>query len=286
MNERAFAAVFVVAIWWLSTGVVLGVVWLRPPTFRLSLVAFSALALFGLVGLEQSSRFTSAAAAYIAFGCALMVWAWHELTFLLGMITGPRKVSCTPGAKGWQRFVCATSTVIHHELALALTAMIVVALTWRGPNQVGAYTFLVLWVMRLSAKLNVFLGVRNLTEQFVPEHLRYLLSYFRRARMNPLMPISILAGGAVALQLLAGSLSADATAFTVIGKILVATILGLAVLEHLFLMLPVPDALLWRWAIRRPRQTQLRAEEGNRGPMSGSMMAAGEALGEVPVGAP
>ena len=40
-----------------------------------------------------------------------------------------------------------------------------VALTWGGANQVGTWTFLVLWVMRLSAKLNVFLGVPNLTER-------------------------------------------------------------------------------------------------------------------------
>ena len=36
--------------------------------------------------------------------------------------------------------------------------------------------------MRQSAKLNVFLGVRNLSEEFLPQHLHYLQSYFTRSR--------------------------------------------------------------------------------------------------------
>jgi putative photosynthetic complex assembly protein 2 len=107
--------------------------------------------------------------------------------------------------------------------------------------------------MRLSAKFNVFLGVRNLTEQFVPAHLRYMLGYFRRARMNPLMPVSIVVASAVVARLLGHALTADATPFVVVGRTLVATLLGLAVVEHAFLAVPVPDAVLWRWAIRTKR---------------------------------
>jgi putative photosynthetic complex assembly protein 2 len=138
---------------------------------------------------------------------------------------------------------------------LALTLLLLAAVTWGKPNQIGTSTFLVLWVMRLSAKLNVFLGVRNLTEQFVPEHMRYLLSYFRRARMNWLMPVSLVAASAVVVQLACDSLSVDATMFVSVGRALVATLLALAVVEHVFLSLPLPDALLWRWAIRTPNSS-------------------------------
>jgi putative photosynthetic complex assembly protein 2 len=189
----------------------------------------------------------------VGFASALAVWGWHELTFLLGMVTGPRKTDCPPEARGWTRFACATLVVIHHEVALAATVLALAALTWGAPNQVGTQTFLVLWVMRLSAKLNVFLGVRNLTEQFVPEHLRYLRTYFRRARMNPLMPLSILAASFVVYRLAAAACSPDALAFEAVGHALVATILALAVLEHAFLALPLPDAVLWRWAIQTKR---------------------------------
>jgi putative photosynthetic complex assembly protein 2 len=78
-----------------------------------------------------------------------------------------------------------------------------------------------------------------------------MLSYFRRARMNPFMPVSLLLAGAAAIQLWA--LPPDATPFVVVGRTLVATLLALAVIEHVFLAVPLPDALLWRWAIRRKR---------------------------------
>jgi putative photosynthetic complex assembly protein 2 len=251
MNDRTLAALFVLAVWWLSTGVVLKMVWLGRSGARLSVVALTATALSALWATYWSSKSESIGAAYLAFGCAVAIWGWHELTFLLGIITGPRKVGCPAEARGWRRFAIATSAVIHHELALAATLLALVALTWRQPNQVATWTFAVLWVMRLSAKVNVFLGVRNLTEQFVPEHLRYMLSYFRRARMNPFMPVSLLLAGAAAIQLWA--LPPDATPFVVVGRTLVATLLALAVIEHVFLAVPLPDALLWRWAIRRKR---------------------------------
>ncbi len=253
MRDLALTALFVLAVWWASTGLVLKLVWLERRTFRVSVAAVGAVALASLGGILWSCRLETTAGAYVAFACALAVWAFHELTFLLGMVTGPRAQPCPPEAQGWRRFVLATEVVIHHEIALAVTVVAVVALTWNQPNQVGTHTFLVLWIMRLSAKFNVFLGVRNLSEQFVPDHLRYMLGYFRRARLNALMPISVVAGSLVALRLLAGALAHDASHFDVVSHALVATLLGLAVLEHIFLAVPLPDALLWRWAIRTKR---------------------------------
>lgn len=249
-RDHALAALFVLVSWWGSTGLVLLMDGLPRRTFRWSVSIASGLALAGLWGLGWSSRFPSRPAAYMAFSCALVVWAWHELTFLLGLVTGPRKLPCPPDARGWRRFAYATAAVIHHEVALALTLAAVVWITWRAPNQVGTWTFAVLWVMRLSAKLNVFLGVRNLTTEFIPAHLRYLLTYFRRSPCNPLMPVSLLLASAVAVRLALQSAAGDATLFVLVGRTLVATILGLAIIEHLFLTLPVPDALLWRWAVR------------------------------------
>jgi putative photosynthetic complex assembly protein 2 len=252
MTDHALAALFVLVVWWFSTGAILWVDGLPRWTFRFSLAGATVLALGALYGLLATSRTPTTGAAYLAFTCALGVWGWHELAFLLGVVTGPRKEPCPPDARGWRRFVYATAAIIHHEVALAATLLLIAALTWGEPNQVGTLTFLVLWVMRLSAKVNVFLGVRNLATEFIPEHLRYLLSYFRRAKLNPLMPFSLVVGTAVVVRFVAEATDGEATAFVLVGKTLLATILGLAVIEHLFLALPVPDALLWRWALRTP----------------------------------
>lgn len=250
MFDYAPAVLLAMFLWWFSTGAILYVDGLPRRTFRWSLGITSLLSGVGAFALVVTSEIATPLSAYVAFGAALVIWAWHELGFLMGVVTGPRRTPCPEDAVGWRRFAFATQAVIHHELALAFTWLAVVVLTWGGPNQVGTWTFTVLWVMRLSAKLNIFLGVSNLAVEFIPDHLLYLRSYFRRAPMNPLMPVSVLASGVVVVWLVMGAASATPGGFEAVAASLVATMLALALLEHLFLVLPLPDALLWRWALR------------------------------------
>lgn len=244
------AAGFAIFAWWFGTGAVLYIDRCPPSTHPRSLAVASTLGFLALAGLAVSAKEATPLAAYVGFLSALILWGWHELTFLMGWVTGPRRHPCPPEATGWRRFRLATEVVIHHELALFATLLLVAALTWGAPNRAGLWTFLVLWTMRISAKLNIFLGVRNLTEEFIPSHLDYMTTYFRRATYNPLMPISLTASlGTVWLLALEG-LGGDLSVHRSVETALVGTLLGLAALEHLFLMLPVPDALLWRWALR------------------------------------
>jgi putative photosynthetic complex assembly protein 2 len=249
LHVPILAALFVVAMWWLSTCLVLRLVWKGPS--RAKLYGATLLGLVALWALHWSSALTSVGGAYIGFASALVVWGWHELTFLLGIVTGPRRSPCPPDARGFRRFRLATATLIHHELALTCTGLAVSALTWRAPNQVGMWTYAVLWVMRLSAKLNVFLGVRNISVQLIPERSRYLVSYFRIGRTNWLLPLCIAASGCVLFQLLGGILAAETPSVVRVQRTLPAALLALAVLEHVVLAVPLPDALLFRWATRR-----------------------------------
>jgi putative photosynthetic complex assembly protein 2 len=176
----------------------------------------------------------------------------HELSFLTGWITGPRKTACSAPGHEATRFGQAVQVILWHELALLAMLAGVTALTWQGPNRVAAWTFGLLWVMRLSAKLNLFLGVRNLGEEFLPPHLKYLRSYFRQRRMNWLLPLSVLTGGAVALMMVLHAIDSSGAARA--GTLLVASLLVLAVAEHLLLVLPLPPTALWRWALRNGGQ--------------------------------
>ena len=252
MIDHALPALFVIAVWWASTGVVLRVVWLPPATHRVSIVVAAILALAGLGGIVWSRPLSEPLAAYVGFAGAMAIWGFHELLFLLGKITGSRRIGRDPAGS---RFVQATLAIIHHELALAATLVVLAAVSWGAPNHVARDTFFVLWIMRLSSKLNLFLGVPNVTEKFVPQHLRYLVTYFRRARMNALMPFSIVVGCASVALWVSGAVEAGSP-FVRTWNLLLGSLMALAVIEHIFMTLPVNEARLWTWLIRRsgPRQ--------------------------------
>ena len=232
-------------VWWFSTGLIVLLNNLPQRTFRWSFGAASILAGLSFYRLAAGSHDVSTAGVYAAFTYAVFVWGWHEMAFFMGFITGPRRTACPAGAAGWRRFGLAVQACIDHELAILATGVAVLWATWHAPNQVGLWTFLALWGMRLSAKLNVFLGVLNLGEAFLPAHLTYLLSYMRRRRMNALMPISLAGGGLLVAVLGRG---AHATP----GLVFVVTMLALAVLEHAMLVAPVPFEALWGWWLSTP----------------------------------
>lgn len=254
MLDLAPAALFAIFAWWFGTGAVLLLDGLPRHTFPFSLWLGAWVAVAALVMAVSVAGDASVFAAYVGFTAALVVWGWHEMAFLMGVVTGPRKTPCPPEAAGWQRFSAATQAILHHEIALAATLAVLVALTWGAPNQVAAETFAVLWVMRLSAKLNVFLGVRNLATEMIPDSLRYLSTYFGPARGHPFLAASIVLSSAALVLLGARAHTAlEATEFSHVGTTLTATLLALAVLEHLFLAFPVRDTWLWRWALRSSR---------------------------------
>ena len=203
-----------------------------------------------LIGFVWSSSVPSVAGAYIAFASSLLIWGWHEMTFLMGYITGPRRTACPSGSSGWRRFFFAAQTVIYHELALFATAALLIAAVWDATNQVGACAFVILWLMRLSTKLNIFLGASNLAEEFLPNQLRYLESYFKRAPMNFLFPLSVTLSTVVLAVLAQQAIAQGASAFEVAGYSLLATLLALGILEHWFLVVPLPATALWRWGLR------------------------------------
>lgn len=249
MQLSAWPLAYSIFIWWFSTGVILYLNGLPRWTFKFTMASATAVCALGLFGLAVSSAYTTVASAYCAFTCALLVWAWQEMAFLLGWVTGPHREPCPPGLQGWPRARLALQTVLHHEIALLLLAGAVLAVTWQQPNQTGWWTFAVLWVMRQSAKLNVFLGVRNLSESFLPPHLKYLGSYFAHRPMNALLPLS-LTGATVVLVLILQSLTTGSTPFETASLLLVASLLGLAAIEHIFMVLPLSLEGLWKWGMR------------------------------------
>ena len=250
MTQHVLPVLYVLFLWWFSTGLILYLNGLPRWTYKWTLTGttfFLALALVGHYATRDDTRITG---AYLGFTFALLVWAWQEVAFLLGVATGSRRQPCPADARGWRRVGLAIQTVWHHELVLLVLGAAVWLLTAEGENPTGWWTFCVLYVMRQSAKLNLFLGVRNLSESFLPPHLVYLHSYFRRRAMNGLMPWSLLLGGAVAAWGWWLSGQATLSPFEVSAVVFAASLLSLALLEHAFMVLPLPSEALWSWGLR------------------------------------
>ncbi|WP_153114702.1 putative photosynthetic complex assembly protein PuhE [Rhodocyclus tenuis] len=254
-------AAFAAFVWWSSTGAILFLDGLPRRTFPWSMAGASLLLVFALVGLDASSRETTVTAAYQAFFCAVIVWGWLEMSFLMGFIIGPRRSLSHPPTEGFQRFRNATEAIAYHEFALVIAAAIVVFLTWEAPNLVGTQTFAVLWLMRFSAKLNLFLGVPNLSAELLPEHLSHLRQYLTRRPMNLLFPVSVSAASVVATLLVAATFDATPGSFEATGLALVSTLLVLAILEHWFMVVPLNGAKLWLWSLHPERRSRVIASD-------------------------
>lgn len=250
MSQTGLAIGHALFLWWFGTGAVLYLDGLPRRTYPWTLAGASLLAAAALALIGTTRDATGVTGAHVGFAAAVAVWAWNEVLFLTGTVTGPRRTARPLGDIGWRHFRNAAETVIYHELALAGSAAVIAALTLGGSNRVALWTFLTLWAMRLSTKLNIFLGVRNLGESFLPDHLAYLASYFRRAPMNPLFPVSVALTTALLVGLVATVAAPGTDAAFAVGLTLIATLVGLALLEHWFLVLPLDPATLWRWGFK------------------------------------
>jgi putative photosynthetic complex assembly protein 2 len=249
MMAYAVPVLFTLLVWWFTTGVVLFAVNRHRRTYRVSVAVATLFLAAALAGLRHLGHNETALGAYAAFGCAILVWGWIEFTYYAGLITGPRPHACPVGVRRWQRFALALQASLYHELLIVAFAFVIALLTWGEPNQVGTWTFVVLWLMRWSTKLNIFLGVPHFNLHWFPDHLRYLETFMIKRPMNALFPFSIAASLAAAALLLADIARADASSAETVSAMLLTSLIVLAIAEHGFLVLPLREAALWAWAL-------------------------------------
>jgi putative photosynthetic complex assembly protein 2 len=249
MQSVPAAMAFALMSWWLGTGAILWLVRLRASSFRWSLLAATLVLILGLVGSGYSMRSAGSESAYLAFASVILMWSWHELAFLTGWLTGPRRVALQVGAQGSQRLLQSVQAVAYHEVALLLNFAVLWIMQSGQPNHVALCTFALLWCMRLSAKFNLFLGVPQTGAQYLPAHLSFLASYFKRGPVTRFF-FSTLAASALTLAWLIWEVRTGAVTATT-GWALLATLLGLAIVEHVLMAFPLSIEKLWGWAMNR-----------------------------------
>ena len=233
-----FAAIaFVVLMWGVSTGIIFYLDSLSPRTFAWSM-AGATLVLMSCaasIWLLRDDHSTFAIAA--SFAAGLLAWGWTEISLYMGYITGPRKTRCVEGCSGGKHFGHAVAANLWHEITVILFAIAI----WSTANQTATWCFVMLWLMHLSARLNVFLGVRNVSADFVPDHMEVLKGFLRQRSMNPLFPISCIVLTGLVFYLTALPQTFEITMAT--------TLATIGLLEHILLMLPLPTEKLWTWAL-------------------------------------
>ena len=262
MFQIALPALYALLLWWFSTGIILYAVGLWPRSYPVS-VGIAAVGLVAALWSLAHSAQDTATDAYIGFACVLAVWGFVETVFLTGYVTGSRKTDCPPGAGGWRRVRYAIETIIYHELLLLAAGASIVVVTG-GHNHFAMALFAILWVMRLSSKLNLFFGVPMLNAELLPPHLSHLRSYFTRKRMNPLLPVSITGSAVVTALLIDRAFAEGAGEYSVAAYVLLASLLALALLEHLFMLMPIPIAGMWGPRIKARAEN---AEVGDKAAM-------------------
>lgn len=253
----------VIAAWWVGTAAIMRLDRLPRRSFPFSLAAGGVLALAGTALVVATRDETTPYAAYAGFAGTLLIWAWVEIALLTGAVVGPRRLPCPP-ATGVARFSFAVQAVLYHEIALLAAGVVVVAACWGGANLTALWCFAVLWAMRASAKLNLHFGVPNLGDELLPDHLRYLGSYFCRGPVSPLFPATVGLALLVAMPLWKSAYGHGAAGFDGTQAVILATLLTLAIAEHLFMVLPIPQSLLWGsgGALRTPATDVERTGKG------------------------
>jgi putative photosynthetic complex assembly protein 2 len=153
---------------------------------------------------------------------------------------------------GLARFKQSVEVIIYHEIALIFN---LAALWWMQrdqPNHVALCTFAVLWCMRVSGKLNLYFGVPQNGAQYLPKHLSYLASYFPKRPITTWFVFSF--GAALAVWVWIVSRAQLGVVEVTTGWVLLASLLGLGILEHALMVLPWPLERLWGWALSAKNQ--------------------------------
>jgi putative photosynthetic complex assembly protein 2 len=250
MASYTVPPVYAAFIWWFSTGAVLLLVGCARRFVPLQVTIAAFLVAGSLCGLAFSAGDASAGGAYIAFTSTILLWGAQEIAFLSGWVTGPRLDPCPAGVTGWRRLGPALSAILYHELTLLACGAAIAALTWGEANQVALWTFAALWALRQSAKINLFLGVPVTNDELMPQPVQFLKTFFARKPVGAFFPISVTLATAVLVILIQRIVEVAATPFDVVGLTLVSTLFALGVVEHWFMLLPLPAITLWGWGMR------------------------------------
>ena len=249
------AALLAVFCWWFLTGLLLFIVkkvdQINENAHHVITISFIPLLILGCFMYWNTLFSITLASVYYSFLGSLFIWAWFELAFLTGFMTGPIKKPCPPNMPNKERFVHAWYNVAYSELILLAVLLIMTFVSINSDNRVGLWTFWILFCARICAKLNLFLGVPNVNSEFLPTPVKHLASYFKVGSTSWFFPLSISGISFTLFFWVDKIFSIKSDDILVVGYTLLASLTALALVEHWFMVVSVKDAELWKWMLPR-----------------------------------
>ncbi|MEL6641487.1 MAG: putative photosynthetic complex assembly protein PuhE, partial [Pseudomonadota bacterium] len=158
---------------------------------------------------------------------------------------------------GGARFMRAFAALAYHELLLVAGLFALALIAGDAPNRMALATYMVLFLARICAKLNLFYGVPRINTEFVPAKLDHLKSYFTQGPITLAFPIAITVLTAL-LAVCGYELLTAQSDPRIVGFALLTTLTALALIEHWLMVVPLPDAKLWRWMLPAPQSNDPR----------------------------
>ena len=111
------AACSAVFVWLFLTGLLLFIVkkidQINEIAHHRTLISLTPVLLCGCFLYWHSMSYITLASVYISFLGSLLIWAWFELAFLTGFLTGPVKTNCPPNISNRERFFHAWTLHVH-----------------------------------------------------------------------------------------------------------------------------------------------------------------------------
>jgi putative photosynthetic complex assembly protein 2 len=263
MSDYLIPIVSVVLIWWASTGAVLWLARGLDRQMNVRLIIMTVLCGMGFAGVVISTAHHTQASVYLAFISAILIWGWVEFTLLSGMITGSTNEVCPEDISEFERFKLAFKTIEHHEYALVAMLIALAVLDSTSGSGMAIKTFALLWIMRLGAKLTIFSGAPELSTNMIPQRLSYMKSYFRHDRISVAFWLSLAGCTALLLTGLYALTNVQNDAVVQLQVTMLSTLVALAILEHIFMVLPIADSKLWGWALGK-KSTRTQEQENTQ----------------------
>jgi putative photosynthetic complex assembly protein 2 len=236
-----------VLLWWGATGTIIYLcgrkAW-RPWVFGFVTV-LQPLAFWRLWAEKNSAE---VGGVFMSFFWAIIIWSWIETSYYTGFVVGRRTPELEPDTPTGRRFRQAIIANLYHELAILALSGAVIVTGWGGVNETGLWAFMILHWTHQSAKINIFLGVNNLTTEYLPDNLKYMAQYFTQRPLNTFFPFSATITTVIATFLFSSILSSN-NAGQQVGQALLFVMMAAAILEHWWLVTPVPTGI-WKWALK------------------------------------